>query len=326
MFAAPIGQLLDEAFARKHAALAGEKCFRWIFSESDLLPGLVVDLFDRHAVAQLQTASMEWIWPFIKETLQESFRRQQGAELESIVELRKGIKREQEGLENATSPATTAHRTWHRWNGLEWSMAPGQGQKTGAYFDQHDNHRRAVHWASALGCQRAWDLCSFEGGFGLHLARAGLEVLAIDVSAPALEVARANAARNGIAEERYRTQQVDVFEFLRSRFDERARVPMIVLDPPSFSKSKNDAESALKGFKELNLRAFHGLEPKGLLISCACSHSISRHDYGEMLRSAAHDARRSVHVLEICGPSPDHAPLLGFPESEYLQAWFLEIQ
>ncbi|MEO5667869.1 MAG: rRNA large subunit methyltransferase I, partial [Bdellovibrionota bacterium] len=103
------------------------------------------------------------------------------------------------------------------------------------------------------------------------------------------------------------------------------RADLIVLDPPSFVKNPKDKDRALRAFRDLNLRALHCLNPGGLLVSCSCSHHIDPEDYRHMLKGAAHDARRSVRILEVHGPAPDHAPLLGFIESEYLQAWYLEV-
>lgn len=319
-----LGPLWERSLRQKRGQLSGERCLRWIFSESDLLPGLIVDIFGTTLVAQISTAPVEKLWPLLKQALEKVFTQVVG-ETPSWRELRNAPVRKKEGLE-LVAPPTDIVAELYEWNGLKWWMSPGGPQKTGAYLDQRDNHQRALVWAQRLALKEAWDLCSFEGGFGLHLAKnAQMRVLAVDQSEEALLRARRNAEENGISSELYQCEKKDVFLFLREAFDQRARVPMIVLDPPSFVKGKSEKKDALRGFKELNLRALHCLEPGGLLVSCACSHHISREDYGEMLRSAAHDARRNVKVLEQSGPSPDHAAVLGLPESEYLQAWFLGV-
>lgn len=316
--------LWARSLKQKRGQLPGESCLRWIFSESDLLPGLIVDIFGTTLVAQISTAPIEKLWPVLKRGLEKVFI-EAGAASAAWRELRNAPVRKKEGLE-IVAPADDINAELYSWNGLQWWMSPGGPQKTGAYLDQRDNHRRALGWAQRLGLKEAWDLCSFEGGFGLHLAKsAQMRVLAVDQSDEALQRARRNAEENGILPSLYQCEKKDVFLFLREAFDRQAKVPMIVLDPPSFVKGKSEKKDALRGFKELNLRALHCLEAGGLLVSCACSHHISREDYGEMLRSAAHDARRNVRILEQAGPSPDHAPVLGMPESEYLQAWFLGV-
>jgi 23S rRNA (cytosine1962-C5)-methyltransferase len=304
-------------YARKRALLQGERCLRWIFAENDGLPGLVVDAFEDELVAQIQSAPVEAFWPQIRTLLGEAFS-EGGGGTARWTELRNSGLRALEGLPLTDGPAAQTREI--AWNGFRWLMTPAGPQKTGAYLDQRDNHRRAAAWARDLKLKNAWDLCSFEGGFSLHLAKAGLDVLAVDQSERSLETLRRNAELNGLG---VRTEQGDVFHFLKAA--ERRSVDLISLDPPSFVKSRAELDSAMRGYRELNLRAFHSLRPGGLLVSSACSHHVGRTDYGRMLKEAAHDARRTVRVLEVQGPSPDHGPLLSFPESEYLQAWFLEV-
>lgn len=327
VFGEPLLTHLASTLHRKRAILENESCLRWIFSECDFVPGLVVDLFDDEAVAQIQTAPMEMLWPAMRDGLIKAFAQETAGRKLTVHELRSTPARRYEGLEViAASPVTDdMPGRWFKWNGLEWELHPGHAQKTGAYLDQRDNHRAAAHWAKVFGHKRAWDLCSFEGGFGLHLAKAGLEVEALDQSAPALAVAHRNAERNGIPKDRYRTLEANVFDVLSERSRTDSRVPMIVLDPPGFVRSRREKDSAMRGFKELNLRAMQCLEPGGLLVTCACSFHVDQSDYGLMLADAASDAGRKIRILEVRGPSPDHAPRLGFPESRYLQAWYLEL-
>lgn len=314
---------LKERLFLKRQLLSGESCFRWIFSESDLLPGLIVDVFNHELVCQIQTEPLEVFWPVIKKYLLSVF--QEALQKEPLIhELRRSKLRAKEGLVVEESAPQSGNEKWIAWNGLKWWMNPGLGQKTGAYFDQKDNHLAAVRWAKTLSLKEAWDLCCFHGGFGLHLAQQGLNVLGVDDSAYALEIAAKNAAQNGISG--YSTQKADVFDFLRDRFDKKIQTEMIVLDPPGVSGSKKNLPSALRGLKELNLRAMHCLKPGGLLVSCTCSHAISEELLLQVVREAAHDVRRVVKVIEKRGPSSDHAPLVGFPESEYLRAWYMMIE
>jgi 23S rRNA (cytosine1962-C5)-methyltransferase len=327
VFGVALRKHLAQTLRHKRVLLQGESCLRWIFSECDFLPGLVVDLFGNEAVAQIQTAPMEAVWESVRAALEASFRHVEGGTRTlRIHELRSTPARRYEGLAvEAPPPADEGSGKWIPWNGLEWELHPGRGQKTGAYLDQRDNHLAAVRWAKALNLKSAWDLCCFEGGFGLHLAKAGLNIEALDQSAAALATARRNARKNGIADSAYSTVEANVFDVLSERSRGSARSPLIVLDPPGFVRSRKEKDSALRGFKELNLRALQCLEPGGLLVTCACSYHVSENDYGEMLASAAGDAGRRVRILEVRGPAPDHAPRLGFPESRYLQAWYLEV-
>jgi 23S rRNA (cytosine1962-C5)-methyltransferase len=316
---------LVERYQAKQRLLPGEKCFRWIFSECDLMPGLVIDVFESDIVVQIQTAPIEHFWPTVKEAIHLALQ-DLSIKNPKIFEQRKSKSRLKEGLkvEVALPHSSEDDYRWITWNGIQWKMSPGFGQKTGAYFDQKENHWAAVHWAKTLGVHEAWDLCCFEGGFGLHLAQQGIKVLAVDDSMSALESAQENAVQNGISN--FQTEKADVFEFLRSRFDHKTKTEMIVLDPPGVAGAQKNLASAMKGLKELNLRAFHCLKPGGVLVTCTCSHSVGPEELQRVVREAAHDARRTVRVLERRGPSPDHAPLIGFPESEYLQAWYIEVQ
>ena len=327
-----IHDLLMASLRRRIRLFPGEKCFRWIFSECDLIPGLVVDRFDSKLVVQIQTAPIELFWPVIRKSLARVFSLELGIEPE-IIELRNSSIRAKEGLivEKADEAlgddiVSQIPEEIFDWNGLKWHLRPGSGQKTGAFLDQRDNHWAAVRWAQDLQLKEAWDLFCFEGGFGLHLAHAGLKVEAVDESKSALLTARRNAQLNELTEENFQTIEADVFWMIREKARLGLQTDLIVLDPPSMTRSKQNRDDALRGFKELNLRALKCLRPSSLLVTCSCSGAISREDFERMLREAAHDARRQVRVLEARGPSADHAPLLGFPESEYLQAWYLGVE
>lgn len=316
-------QFLQEAWRRRMRDLTNEVAFRWIFSESDFIPGLIVDRFGDVLCAQIQTAAIEKFWPVLRELMVEVFSAETGRAPAQVIELRQSPYRKKEGLEVISSPE--ASEIVLPWNGLSFYFQPGGGQKTGSYFDQATNHRRSKEWATKLNLKSAWDLCSFEGGFGLHLAKAGLDVLAVDVSAKALAAATRNAQLNDISPQRFKTEEADVFDFLRQAHTQQQKVDMIVLDPPSFLKSSAQKHSAARGFKELNLRALHCVKKGGLLVSCVCSQNMDRQSYAEILRAAGHDARREVRVLEIGQQSPDHPSLTNFPESNYLQAWYLGV-
>jgi len=324
-FYAPLLKHCIQTFETKKKLLNNESCFRWIFSENDFIPGLTVDIFENTLVVQLQTAPIEFFWSQLKKILLNalSATTKQDISCFKILEQRHHSIRKKEGLpliQNNVSKKINVY-----WNGLKWKVSPGASQKTGAYLDQRDNHLKTLHWAQKMEVKEAWDLCCYEGGFGVHLAKEGIKVTAIDLSDDALLRAKENAELNGVSADTYETVKQDVFYFLTEKFARAEKTDLIILDPPSFTKRASKVNRALKGYRDLNLRAMHCLKPGGLLVTCSCSHHIDRESFFYMLQEAAHDARRSVHVLEVCGPSIDHAPAISFPEGVYLQTWFLSI-
>ena len=262
---------------------------------------------------------MELFWPTIERALLGAFKNATGNKAEVLLKKDSAV-RIKEGLDVIVSSGAS-ERVVYKWNGLQWWMCPGGPQKTGSYLDQKVNHSVAAEWAERLKLSKAWDLCCFEGGFGLHLAKKGLKVIGVDQSELALQIADQNAHQNKVSD-LMSFEKADIFEWIKMQ---SSTTDMIVLDPPSFLKDSKAKLGALKGFKELNLRSMKALKPGGVLVSCACSHHVSKTDYEQMLKSAAHDSRKEFNVLEVLGPTPDHAPLLNFPEGTYLQAWFLRM-
>jgi 23S rRNA (cytosine1962-C5)-methyltransferase len=326
-FAPAVRELMKQSFLIKKRHLPEKsECFRWIFAENDFIPGLLVEAYGPTLVAQIQSAPVEKFWPVLKKILLEVFQEHSPYKSEQIriIEQRHLPVRKLEGLEVIENPLADNLQEL-QWNGFTWKINPGGSQKTGSYLDQAPNHRKCADYARKIKAQTAWDLCSFEGGFSLHLLNEGLSVLAVDQSASALSRLQENVELNKLPLEKLKTQQEDIFDFLKRAHQESLKADLISLDPPAFVKHSKDKERALRAFKELNLRALHCLNAGGILVSCSCSHHISIDDYRKMLKAAAHDARKPVRVLEVAGPAEDHGPLLGFSESEYLQAWFLEL-
>lgn len=299
-----------------------ERCLRWIFSENDLLPGLIVDVFDTVLVAQLNSAPVETFWLPIKKALAAAYEKvfHQNAQ---VVELRNATIRQKEGLEIIEPEAAKPKSIY--WNGFYWLMTPAQAQKTGAYFDQRENHTRAAQLAKLKGYKTAWDLCSYQGGFSLPLLAQGLSVLAVDQSTHALNTANENVRSNQLNERKFETVCADIFDWLRRQVAENYSAELIILDPPSFVKSRTEVKSALKGYEELNTLALRCIRPGGMLVSCVCSHHISIENFSETLKRAAARAQKVINILETHGPSPDHTPALEFSEGKYLQAWYLQV-
>jgi len=302
------------------APVSGENdARRLVFGEADGLPGMVVDQYGDLCVVQLLvqgTARGD-----VREVLAESLRRVFPEGAGTIWERTDSRIREIEGLERLTEGPMWAGgearaETVFTVNGIRFHYDAGAGQKTGAFLDQRLNYAAAAGHARG----RALDVCTYQGGFALHLARACERVTGVDASRSALEVADRNLDLN-----RDRVSgavdwiEADAFELLRAYDEAGERFGAIVLDPPAFAKSQRAAGGALRGYKELNLRAMRMLEPGGTLVTCSCSHHVSLEEFLGVLGAAGLDAGRRVQVLETRGAAPDHPSVLGLPETTYLK-------
>jgi 23S rRNA (cytosine1962-C5)-methyltransferase len=212
-------------------------------------------------------------------------------------------------------------------NGLSFHYDAASGQKTGAFLDQRLNYAAATRAVKASGrTKNALDICTYQGGFALHLAQVCSHVTGVDASRAALEAADRNLALNPHLTAETEWMEADAFDYLR-HLDDTARktssagdlFDAIVLDPPAFAKSKRAAEGALRGYKELNLRALRLLTPGGTLITNSCSHHVSLQEFTEIITSAAADANRHVQLLETHAAAPDHPEVLTLPETRYLK-------
>jgi len=291
---------------------------RLFFSEADELPGIVGDRYNGVVVLQLLTQGTAR--DDVREVVREVLSEEPWATL--VVERPDGRMRELERLGPAPdapllqrSPDASP-QTIFNINGLGYHFDAASGQKTGAFLDQRLNYAAAA--AAAHG--RALDVCTYQGGFALHLARTCSRVTGVDASRAALEVADRNLELNRHAlSARVDWMEADAFELLRDLADGKESFDTIVLDPPAFAKSRRAAEGALRGYKELNLRALKMLGQGGTLVTCSCSHHVGLSDFVEMLRSAAADAGRRVQLLKTRGAAPDHPAILTLPESSYLK-------
>ena len=328
---------LRAAIARRKPMLdaANDAC-RLCFSEADELPGLIVDKYGEIAVVQRLTKGL------LHAGASEACVRVLCEELApaAIFERPDPRIRELEGLPPPSpdplwlaDPARPAAATEFHLNGLVFHYDANAGQKTGAFLDQRANYAAAQQWAQRLGRAnpgsrgRALDVCCYQGGFALHLAQVCRQVTGIDSSRASLEVAERNLQANRAS----LTAEVDwieadAFEILRDWSQAGETFDAIVLDPPAFAKTKRAVESALRGYKELNLRALKMLGPGGLLITCSCSHHVSWADLEAAVAAAAADASRRVRLLERRGAAPDHPVVLNLPETEYLKCLVLEVE
>ena len=314
---------LDAAYLRTalQAALsrrAGLGDFmRLVWSESDDLPGVVVDQFGDTLVAQVQTLAMEKRAAVLSDLLAEL------AQPAEIIFRNDANIRRLEGLplEVTTRSGQPWEPRWAKIDGFEYWLDLQGGQKTGFYLDQRLQHAAVAKYAAG---RRVLDAFCNQGSFALHCARAGAaSVRGLDSAFDAVGQAKKNAARNGLTVE---FVAANVFDWFTAQRDAAPAWDLIVLDPPPFAKSKSALEGALRGYKELNLRAMKALAPGGILATYACSHHMQDRELRQVLSEAASDAKRRVHVLEWCHQPPDHPVLVTMPESEYLRGYILRVE
>jgi len=311
---------------------------RLCFSEADEIPGLVVDKYGELVILQLLAKGLDskGVRDACIRVLRKALENVKAPPV-TILERPDPRIREFEGLAapelaplwsaNIEAPVTS---TQFQLNGLTFYYDANAGQKTGAFLDQHANYKAAERWAWKLSPGgRALDVCTYQGGFALHLARVSKSVTGIDSSHASLEIAERNLAAN---RDKLRPDvevdwvEGDAFQILRDWASAREQFDSIVLDPPAFAKSKRAVEGALRGYKELNLRAMQMLKPHALLVTCSCSHHVSLAEFESVVASAAADAHRRVRLLQRRGAAPDHPVVLNLPETEYLKCLVLEVE
>jgi 23S rRNA (cytosine1962-C5)-methyltransferase len=305
---------IARALARRAPLARETTAYRVVHGEADGLPSLICDRYDRWLVVQLLSAGLERFREPIVDALRALL------EPEGILARNDASVRTREGLVRET---VLLHGTVPREieiveHGVRYFAAPWDGQKTGAFLDQREN--RVLAGRIARG--RALDCFAYHGSFALHLARGATSVTALDSSAPALARARENAARNGFTN--IHTVEADAFEFLRAEERAGARYETIVLDPPAFAKTRQSLDGAIRGYKEINLRAMRLLAPGGMLFTASCSFHLSASLFRDMLRDAAADSGRRIAVREFRGQPLDHPEVLTIPESGYIKGALLE--
>ncbi len=296
---------------------------RLIFSEADDLPGIIADRYDGLIVVQLLTQGTAQ--DDVRNVLAEVLAEQPWAH--TIVERPDPRMRELEHLGPPPEAPLFVRdgepslQTIFSINGTRFHFDAAAGQKTGAFLDQRLNYAAAASHARGS----ALDVCTYQGGFALHLARTCTRVTGVDASRAALEVADRNLALNPGLAANVDWIEADAFELLRDFADAGKHFDTIVLDPPAFAKTKRAAEGAMRGYKELNLRALKMLNASGTLVTCSCSHHVGLTDFLEVVRAAATDAGRRVQLLETRGAAPDHPAILTLPETSYLKCLILRV-
>jgi 23S rRNA (cytosine1962-C5)-methyltransferase len=307
---------IQEAIAYRERVVRDTDAYRIVFSEADFLPGLIVDRYNDLLSLQVLTQAMdtEVVRQAIVSELAEQFKP------EAIAERVDPRVRELEQLPARSSSLLHGEKksTVLSMNGVRFHHEAFEGQKTGAFLDQRENYAAAAQYARG----EALDVFCYHGGFALHLAQLCSKVTGVDSSRPALEAADRNAALNGREIEWI---EANAFDLLRDYASAGQQYDAIVLDPPAFAKSKSNLETALRGYKELNLRALKMLRPGGILVTCSCSYHVSPTDFLEVVTQAALDTHRNLRMVENRTQAKDHPILLAVPETAYLKCIILAV-
>ena len=305
---------IGRAIARRSGLEHDTNAFRLVHGEGDAIPSLVVDRYDRWLVVQLMSAGLEHFRTAIVNALRDHLA-PEGILARNDVSLRakEGLASDVELLHGSVPQEVDVHE-----HGVHYLAAPWLGQKTGAFLDQRDN--RALVGRIARG--RALDCFSYHGSFALHLAQRATHVTALDSSAHALTRAAENFRRNGLSNGEF--VEANAFEYLKAQERERTRFDTIVLDPPAFAKTRPALPAALRGYKEINLRAMRLLSPGGVLFTASCSFHLTKPLFLEMLRDAAADSGRRMVLRELRGQGIDHPELLTVPETGYIKGALLQ--
>ncbi len=318
---------IDAAIARRrlvapHDDLGAE---RLVFSESDLISGLIVDRYADHLSVQFTAGALlryrEAILTHLKNALGIT---QTTVRIDEKTAKFEGISGSEEGLDGASTgnDAPAAEPVRYRQNGLELGVDLRSGQKTGGYLDQRLNHVAA---AGYLHGRRVLDVCCYTGGFGLVAAKAGAaHVVGLDSSESALAAAQENADRNGIVNIEF--TRGDCFDELKRRGESGEKFDAVILDPPRFAGSRHQVEAAIRAYGRLNSLAIDLLPPGGVLVTCSCSGRVSRAEFEDMLADVGRRRRRDLIVLESRGPAPDHPVAIACPESDYLKCVIAQVQ
>jgi 23S rRNA (cytosine1962-C5)-methyltransferase len=307
---------------QKH--LPGATSFRVVNAESDFLSGLIVDKYEDVLVVQISALGMDRRKELIVAALQKVFSPR------AILERSDVASRKFEGLAEANGmlAGEPVDKVITNLNGLKFETDLAAGHKTGLYLDQQANYQAVSQFAKG---GQVLDCFSFLGGFGLHAARAGAaQVQLLDQSADAIEASKRNAAANGLADQ-CAFETINVFDWLKANTavkpHERVipRYDLIILDPPSFTRNRASVPDALRGYKEIHLRALKLLRPGGVLATFCCSHHVGVDLFLDSVLSAAFDTRRILRRVNTFAQSPDHPVIPMIPETEYLKGFAFEV-
>lgn len=312
---------ISQALALRERYLPGEELLRVVWSESDGLPGLIVDRYRDVLVVQTLTMAMYQRLGLIRDILGDLFRPR------SIIVRNDSPMLLAEGIEPETYVAygEQPEPFVAEGRGLKFLVDLATGQKTGLYLDQLQNYQEVARFARG---RRVLDCFCNQGGFALACAKAGAaSVTAVDISGEAIASVRRNAELNGVQVE---AVEENAFDFLKRESDKvrngaDPQWDMIILDPPSFTRNKKSLAGALRGYKEIHLRAMQMLPVGGVLSTFSCSHHINSDVFRRTIGEAAVDGHSTLRLVQTHGQSPDHPILLNIPETEYLKGFTFEM-
>ena len=295
-------RILDAASRRNISSETN--AYRLIYSEGDLLPSLIVDRYDDLLVLQTLSQGTDALKPLLTEILIEEFKPR------AIVERNDARVRELEGLPLIAGAiyGDASGELEILQHGLRFYVEPLGGQKTGSFLDQRENRLAARAIAASTNKLRALDCFTFNGAFALHLALVCESVIGVDISGDAIAAAQRNAALNELTNLEFR--EANVFDLLREMESAGERFDVIVLDPPAFAKNRASLKSAIRGYKEINLRALKLLNPGGALVTCTCSYHVAEDLFLTIVADAAIDAHRRLQIVEKRMQASDHPVLV----------------
>jgi 23S rRNA (cytosine1962-C5)-methyltransferase len=306
---------IADAIARRRGKLETASACRLIYGEADLLPGIIVDRYGDYLVLQTLSSGADALKLYLIDILKDAIK-------PTGILQRNDVKvRRLEGMEEIRSVlwGSVPDEIEIIEDGIRFMVDLLRGQKTGFFLDQSENRIAAKKHASG----QALDCFTNTGAFALHFASCCESVLAVDISAESLGLARRNAERNGIRNIDFVSR--NVFDYLRELESEGRLFDTVCLDPPAFAKKRKALSGARSGYKEINLRAMKLLKPGGILITSSCSYHMSEADFFDMLCDAAHDCHRYIQVIERRGQASDHPVLASMPETYYLKCFFIRV-
>jgi len=307
---------IGQAISSREKIGASRNPGRLVWSESDGLPGLIIDQYGSQLVLQTLTLAMDQRKDLIVQALRQLLLPT------AVIERNDVLVRKAEGLESVAGVLFGEYqpKTEIKLQGLRFEIDLFAGHKTGFYLDQTDSHRAVAEIASGL---RVLDCFSNQGAFAIACAKAGaVSVTAVEISSNLVKSINQNALLNGVT---ITTEEANVFDYLADQVKQQVQFDLVILDPPSFTKSKDSLNSAWRGYKEIHLRALQLLPPEGFLVTFSCSHRVSREMFLEMILDTCVDAKRSVRILKYFSQPLDHPILLQIPETEYLKGFLLQV-
>ena len=296
-------------------------CCRIVFSDSDRLPGLIVDKFNDILVFEIDTLGMDVRKDILVDSLL-SVLKEDNVSIKGVYERSDARVRELEGLERVkgflSDPFPTTIEVDE--NGIKLKVDIENGQKTGYFLDQKYNHlaiRKICENKTVLDC------CTHTGGFGLSAAKVAKKVIGIDASSSAIEQAKENSILNNFDNTEFIV--ADIFDYLDEMVETKQLFDVVILDPPAFTKSKSSLKNASKGYKQINFKAMKIIKPGGFLVTCSCSEYMNKELFTSIILNAANDAHKRLKLVESRSQSPDHPIILGNNVSEYLKCLIFQV-